>query len=215
MPTNRTPGDASILKDRAHASGNESKPRKAMARGLLSSRKILDVAASLFLSKGLEATTVDEIVAAAGIAKGTFYHHFTSKTALVDAIRLTVISDFEEHLESRLAQCPPGDISLKLDTWVRAVCEGYILMIPRHQLAFSDKEYHWTVSDARFSQCLVSILKQGNKEGRWVVKNPSIAATFIVRGLLGVIDDQLLAGKSLRTVHRHIGDLVRATVSPL
>ena len=186
-----------------------------MARGLLSSRKILDVAAALFLSKGLEATTVDEIVAAASIAKGTFYHHFASKTALIDALRLTVISDFEEHLESRLAQCPPGDISLKLDVWVRAVCEGYILMIPRHQLAFSDKEYHWTVSDAKFSQCLVSILKQGNKEGCWLVKNPGIAATFIVRGLLGVIDDQLLARKSLKTIHRHIGDLVRAAVSPL
>lgn len=204
-----------ILKDQAHASDKASKPRKPMARGLLSSRKILDVAASLFLSKGLEATTVDEIVAAAGIAKGTFYHHFASKTALIDALRFTVIADFEDRLDSALAQCPAGDISLKLETWVRAVCEGYILMIPRHQLAFSDKEHHWTVSDAKFSQCLVDILKQGSKEGRWVVKNPGIAATFIVRGLLGVIDDQLLAGKSLKTVHRHIGDLVRATVSPL
>lgn len=203
-----------MASDDARLPGDGSKHRKPMARGLLCSRKIHDVAASLFLEKGIEATTVDEIVAAAGIAKGTFYHHYASKTALIDALRLNVIADFEEALETALAKCPADDTLLRLDTWVRAVCEGYILTIPRHQLAFADKAHHWTVSDAKFSLCLVSILKRGNKEDRWVVKNPQLTATFIVRGLLGVIDDQLLSGKPLKYVHCNIVDLVRSIVSP-
>lgn len=41
--------------------------------------RIIDAAASLMLDKGYAATTVDEIVADAGVAKGSVYHFFDSK----------------------------------------------------------------------------------------------------------------------------------------
>jgi AcrR family transcriptional regulator len=46
-------------------------------------RRIRRAAGELIVAKGLEHTTVDEIVAAAGIAKATFYLHFKSKEELV------------------------------------------------------------------------------------------------------------------------------------
>ena len=42
-------------------------------------RSILASAQSLFKQKGYEATSVDEIVQAADLVKGTFYYHFDSK----------------------------------------------------------------------------------------------------------------------------------------
>ncbi|MDE2183152.1 MAG: TetR/AcrR family transcriptional regulator [Alphaproteobacteria bacterium] len=45
-------------------------------------RKLLEAALSVIRSKGFEATTVDELCAVAGVAKGSFFHHFKTKQAL-------------------------------------------------------------------------------------------------------------------------------------
>lgn len=41
-------------------------------------------AMQLFLARGIEATSIDDITGAAGVAKGSFYRYFADKTALVD-----------------------------------------------------------------------------------------------------------------------------------
>ena len=48
--------------------------------------EILDVAQRLFYSQGYEQTAVQDIINEIGIAKGTFYHHFNAKEALLDAL---------------------------------------------------------------------------------------------------------------------------------
>ena len=45
-------------------------------------QKLLDAAVKVIRTKGYEAATVDELCAAAGVAKGSFFHHFKSKEAL-------------------------------------------------------------------------------------------------------------------------------------
>ena len=42
-------------------------------------RKIFETAMKLFAEKGYEATSVEEITATVGVAKGTLYYHFSSK----------------------------------------------------------------------------------------------------------------------------------------
>src|SRR4051794_9489224 len=49
-------------------------------------KKLLDSAAALFYADGIGATSVDEVVAAAGVTKPTLYAHFGSKAALVAAV---------------------------------------------------------------------------------------------------------------------------------
>lgn len=46
-------------------------------------RRLLDAALDVFHAKGYAAATIDEIVAAAGASRATFYTHFKSKTALM------------------------------------------------------------------------------------------------------------------------------------
>ncbi|MDW8246713.1 MAG: helix-turn-helix domain-containing protein [Sandaracinaceae bacterium] len=43
-------------------------------------------ALGLFLERGIESVTIDEICKAAGLAKGSFYRYFSSKEALVQAL---------------------------------------------------------------------------------------------------------------------------------
>jgi TetR/AcrR family transcriptional regulator, transcriptional repressor for nem operon len=52
----------------------------AMAR-----QKLLDAALSVVRTKGYAATTIDELCAKAGVAKGSFFHHFKNKEALAIA----------------------------------------------------------------------------------------------------------------------------------
>lgn len=48
-------------------------------------RRVLDVARELFYAEGIHAVGIDRIIAEAGVAKATFYHHFPSKDELVRA----------------------------------------------------------------------------------------------------------------------------------
>lgn len=187
-------------------------PRRSQPRGVRSARKLLESAAALFIGKGIDETTVDDIVSSAGIAKGTFYHHYESKAALLAALRASVLEDFQMHVDAALAECPADDLPLRLDTWVKAACEGYILMIPRHDVAFVNDGLRWTASDKKHQRDLVALLAQGNEEGVWAVKNPHLAATFIFRGLLGVIDDLVLTDKNPKGAYRDAVELARRIV---
>jgi AcrR family transcriptional regulator len=48
--------------------------------------EILDAAEKLFAAKGYEKATINDILAAVNIAKGTFYYYFKSKEDVLDAI---------------------------------------------------------------------------------------------------------------------------------
>src|SRR5690349_12149464 len=57
----------------------EAPTRRRMARAR---QKLLDAALSVIRSKGYAATSIDELCVEAGVAKGSFFHHFKNKEAL-------------------------------------------------------------------------------------------------------------------------------------
>jgi AcrR family transcriptional regulator len=48
--------------------------------------EILDAAQDLFLSRGYDATTVNDLLNVVGISKGAFYHHFAAKEEVLQAL---------------------------------------------------------------------------------------------------------------------------------
>jgi TetR/AcrR family transcriptional repressor of nem operon len=56
--------------------------RKKEKSGATARQKLLDAALSLIRTRGYEATTVEDLCAAAGVTKGAFFHHFDSKESL-------------------------------------------------------------------------------------------------------------------------------------
>jgi TetR/AcrR family transcriptional regulator, transcriptional repressor for nem operon len=66
---------------------------KATARGQAkrtSKEKLVRAARNLMLAQGYPVTSVDDIIEAAGVSKGSFYHHFASKEELA----LTAMHEF-------------------------------------------------------------------------------------------------------------------------
>lgn len=57
-----------------------------MKKGEKRRRELLQIAYGMFLTQGYENTSVDEIIEAAGIAKGTYYYYFKSKEQMLEAV---------------------------------------------------------------------------------------------------------------------------------
>ncbi len=65
-------------------------------------------AQQLFLDKGVDATTISDIVAAAGVAKGTFYHYFQAKTDILLALRERFTQAFQQRIANAVGCSTPG-----------------------------------------------------------------------------------------------------------
>ena len=72
------------------------------ARGQDSRQRILDAALGVFRTKGYTATTVDDLCAAAGVTKGSFFHHFDSK----EAAALAAIAHWNDTTGALFAAAP-------------------------------------------------------------------------------------------------------------
>ncbi|SEM53294.1 transcriptional regulator, TetR family [Stigmatella aurantiaca] len=78
--------------------GPQGGPREKNRRERM---KVLSEAAlRLFLERGLDAVTIDDITQASEVAKGTFYRYFEDKTALVDALLEPVRRELLDGLEA-------------------------------------------------------------------------------------------------------------------
>ncbi|MDB4965355.1 MAG: Transcriptional regulator, TetR family protein [Myxococcales bacterium] len=68
--------------------GEKADGRVARAQKAREQRRtaVLAVARRIFADKGYHATSIDDIIAAAGIARGTFYLYFESKRAIFDEL---------------------------------------------------------------------------------------------------------------------------------
>lgn len=70
--------------------------------------KIISAAWRLFYERGFENTSVEEIVALSGTSKGSFYHYFDGKDALLG----TLSTLFDEKYEELIPKIPEGTGSI-------------------------------------------------------------------------------------------------------
>ena len=73
-------------------------------------RRLTRAAQRLFVERGFDQTTVDEIAAAAGVSRRTFFHYFASKEDVV----LSRHDDFERALLDAIRAAPPADPLLRV-----------------------------------------------------------------------------------------------------
>jgi TetR/AcrR family transcriptional regulator, transcriptional repressor for nem operon len=86
---------------------------------------ILDTAMPILLGKGFSAVGLNEILAAAGVPKGSFYHYFGSKEAFGEALLTSYFADYLERLDELLER-HPGTAAERLmrywDDWCTTQC---------------------------------------------------------------------------------------------
>ena len=111
-------------------------------------RKIVQAAVELFNRQGVTATTMEQIAAAADIAKGTLYHYFSSKEAIIVAFMQQTFAERSPRRSVQLSSLPDTRtrmqmIFVELIEGVRAqkdVFETYMLYRVRSLLTFQPDE---------------------------------------------------------------------------
>ncbi|MFE7115361.1 TetR/AcrR family transcriptional regulator [Streptomyces sp. NPDC057654] len=89
---------------------------------------LLEAASGLFAEKGFDATSIDDLAAAARVSKGAVYHHFADKRAIFDEVfRVAQREAIEQVLTEALAGAgangTPWDVASEA---VRAFLRGYV-----------------------------------------------------------------------------------------
>ena len=93
-----------------------------MKKGEKRKLELLKIAYRMFTEKGYENTSIDEIIAEAGIAKGTYYYYFPSKEATLEAVIDQMIT--EEVMRAREAVDTPMPVPEKIAAVISSLRPG-------------------------------------------------------------------------------------------
>lgn len=84
-------------------------------------RTLLDAALALFLERGIDAVTIDQITRRAEVAKGSFYRYFETKDALVDALLDPIVTRLEHAFAACALALQPGADAMTVFTAYHAL----------------------------------------------------------------------------------------------
>ncbi|MEO8827759.1 TetR/AcrR family transcriptional regulator [Lapillicoccus sp.] len=90
-------------------------------------QQILDAARGVFTLNGFHATSMDEIIAAAGMSSGGVYRYFSGKDAIITAIAQEVVGGITATVSDLLGddRLPPmGDVLRRLVIQIDTIADG-------------------------------------------------------------------------------------------
>jgi len=168
----------------------------------------MNAAERLFLEKGSEQTAIEEITRGAGVAKGTFYLHFSSKTDILEALRTRLVQKLLDGIAAEIAGQQRHDWRGKLAAWSRACCFGYLDAARLHHLVFvaAPPPTREGLTRNILIDHLAELLATGADEKAWSIDDPRFTAVFLFNALHGVVNQSGVAEE--RPGHRA---LLRAT----
>lgn len=198
--------------ERAH------RPRKRLVRPAeVRVDELMSAAAELFIDKGIEATTVNDIVDRAGVGKGTFYHYFSTKEDIILALRERFSRDFTMQVAQTIAQCPPDAHRARFAAWLQGTVAAYVAGYQLHDVVFH--EFRHSNRNAKDKEIVIAqlaaLLEEGVAAGAWSLPDVRAAAIVVFDGMHGVVDDAIAAGQhDPQAIYRRLAILLERIISP-
>lgn len=153
--------------------------------------ELVEIAEKLFLEKGYEETSVDDILNASGLSKGGFYHYFKSK----EEVLAESISNFAENLLHKLEPLIEDKKISALEKLKRFMEKKiasqkskiellkYMNMLMASDFTF----YKFTLTiTQKYVEPLTRIIEQGVEEGTFKVEFPRETADILLRAVTSV-----------------------------
>lgn len=169
----------------------------------------MKAAERLFLEKGLEQTTIEDITRGADVAKGTFYLHFSSKADVVEALRARFVQQALDEIIAAVARQNEKDWRGKLAAWSRACATGYFDAASLHHLVFvaAPPASQEGLTRNILIDDLAALLAAGVAENAWSIDDPTFTAIFLFNALHGVVNQPDAAGQyrrdTLQSIEEH------------
>lgn len=176
--------------------------------------EIIETAAALFASKGYDNCSVNDILNAVGIAKGTFYYYFKSKEDVLDAAVALVSDQVLEKVQkvANQKELPPVDrmIQVLLATRVTNPTEEVLI-----------QEMHKTRNTLLHQKTLVSVLtmltpiltaivEEGNAKEIFHCAYPEQSIQILLSASLTLFDDGIFHVEQI-----HMEKLFEALISAM
>lgn len=170
-------------------------------------RALLDAARSLVAAKGVKGTTIAQIAAKAGVAKGLLFYYFKDKESIIQAIAEELDAGYMAALQSRPKdQSALESLHQLFDfhfSFLERVPEGaqfvyQSIAAPRSATAIGFYEHLY--------QRILEILKEGACCGEFVLPNAEELAYMILGSLHGVGRLKLFEFKREYDAARHLAD---------
>lgn len=176
----------------------------------------MDAAERIFLDKGVAATSVDEIVAAADVAKGTFYIHFESKERLLLSLQQRFIDTFCRDLRAAMNRRRAGDWKGRLRAWVETSVDVYLDRSALHDVVFHQfrPDDPLAKHDNPIVGELAELLGQGTRAGAWSVEAPYLTAIMLFHAVHGALHEgiEARAVADRKRLTRALGSFFRRAV---
>lgn len=161
--------------------------------------QIIDAAIALMVDRRLPESSIDDIAAQAGVAKGTFYHYFAGKAELIAALRRHFSDEFEARVVAAVEARPPGDWDGRFEAWIVTATDAYFDMHILHDLVFHGPAmpHRHAMDETDIVRHLAALVVAGQSQGAWDLGDdaPLRVAAFIFHALHGMVDDALTAGR--------------------
>ena len=144
-----------------------------MKKGEKRKQELLGIAYRMFLEKGYEKTSVDEIINEAGIAKGTYYYYFESKEATLEAVIDMMIN--EEVIRAKEVLASQMEIPQKLVSVIYALRPAQDEQViadaleAKENIIMHDKINRRIVEEAH--QIIAEVVKEGISQGLFSCTN--------------------------------------------
>jgi len=153
--------------------------------------ELIKISERLFIDKGYEETSVDDILRASGLSKGGFYHYFKSKDEVLTESINNIIDKLLEQLEPIVDDKNLNALQkLKLFLKMKSEFQNsnreyakYLSMLLKSD--FTLYKYYVTVAH-KFVVPLGKIIEQGVNEGIFIVKFPYETADILLRTVVSL-----------------------------
>jgi AcrR family transcriptional regulator len=146
----------------------------------------VDASFTLFMEKGVAATSVDDIVTRASVAKGTFYLYFSTKEDVVNAVAERIV-DRVAAIVGAAASAPAASPAARLLSLGRAIDqvggdphEREIIEVFHRP---ENRAIHDRLSERitrRLIPTVASLIAEGIEEGTFSRQDPDLAAAFVL-----------------------------------
>ena len=179
---------------------------------------ILDAAASLLADSGLRATSVDAVAKGAGIAKGTVYLYFASRSDLLAALRNKYAEDLASRAESILKRAKLRDASSVARAFERLAeaLVDYVLARQRlYHVLFREAGVSEEETMAPLRHLVLDMLRQAMEQGALRPMDPDILMRFLLDGMHGAMLPVFhTSGQDRRRVQAGLNEIFRRVLAP-
>jgi AcrR family transcriptional regulator len=160
-------------------------------------QELMDAAIRVFAQKGVNRTTVADITAAAGVAKGTFYLYFDSKEHLLAVLKEQMVGEILDQATALYSRVGQDDWETLLDATVETMTDFFIdrqdmIHVMVQEGVSPETNDLFAECEMKIDQMFATAIRVGMDQGTFHSSDPDMAGRMIHAAFEGPLKNAIL-----------------------